>query len=458
MPTSARRQRRRLPQGLALFTLVAACTRYEPRPVDAIALAEAWRALDPAAATTALPPSTRPDGFDLSDGISLPEAETLALFFNADLRRTRLEAGVPLASAQHARLWEDPTLGIDGEWILDDVDDPLVLNGMLSLTIPLSGQPGVRQKLAQAEASAAEIAVVGAEWALLSLLRRQWAAASDLAERRALLAAGIEEFRAIRERAVAFQAAGALTAAEAQLLDLRHQAFRQQALDLEAEADQARLQVIGLLGLHPAQAWQLALGLPDMPTTPAPPPDATHPDLRLALAAYAIAERRLELEVRKQYPDLVVGLGGGSDQGVAQLGFGLGLLPLPIWNRNQEGIATATAERAVQEAAINAALQDLAQRRAQADAALAAAQRRLALQRDDIAPLVASHIDMVQRLIGAGRLDIHLLAAAVEQAIAHRLDFASARWAIATAQLDLAALAGPPALRPTPPPAAGDRP
>lgn len=353
---------------------------------------------------------------------------------------------MPLAAAGHARLWEDPELGIDGEWVLDDVDDPLVLGGMLSITIPLSGQPGVRQKLARAEASAAEVAVIGAEWALLSTLRRQWALASELAERQALLDTGIAEHAAIQQRALAFQAAGALTGAEAQLLELQHQSLRLQALALEAEADQARLAIIALLGLHPAGSWRLSLGNTESPAQAVAAVDAEHPDLRLALAAYTVAERRLELEVRKQYPDLVLGIGGGSDEGVGRLSFGLGLLPLPIWNRNRQGIAVAEAERAVQEAAISAALQDLEQRRALAAATLAAAERRTQLLRDEVAPLVTAHIAMVQQLIGAGRLDIHLLASAAERAIEHRLDLATARWAIIKAQLDLAALAGPPVL------------
>src|SRR5688500_8118562 len=105
---------------LALPILPAACQRYKPRPLD---LAEHHRALlarDPAGPEVAdyarqlgvETDAARPR-YDPADGLSLAEAEVVALVFNPSLRLARARAKVPLAGAAEAGRWEDPELGVD---------------------------------------------------------------------------------------------------------------------------------------------------------------------------------------------------------------------------------------------------------------------------------------------------------------------------------------------------------
>ncbi|UHL66226.1 TolC family protein [Paralcaligenes sp. KSB-10] len=80
-------------------------------------------------------------------------------------------------------------------------------------------------------------------------------------------------------------------------------------------------------------------------------------DLLGSLARYEAAEGALQLEIAKQYPDIHIGLGYTYDTGTNKIGFGLAGITLPIFDRNEGGIAQAEAKRA--EAAANtAALQD----------------------------------------------------------------------------------------------------
>ncbi|MFM7132884.1 MAG: hypothetical protein ACKO0W_01055, partial [Planctomycetota bacterium] len=94
--------------------LAGGCRSYGPSPLaldaheatfvarDASAseVAEFARSLAPAGAGAA--------AFDPSDGLSVGEAEIVALVFNPDLRERRLAAGIAAAGAAHAADWDDP--------------------------------------------------------------------------------------------------------------------------------------------------------------------------------------------------------------------------------------------------------------------------------------------------------------------------------------------------------------
>ena len=117
--------RRRLPRGgttvafaISLVSLTS-CQLYQSSPLDPSAHAEGWRDRSPSdeqvrdfarrIETTA--PRSVP--FNPGDGLTLAEAELVALVYNPDLRLARLKAGVAKASAEHAGRWDDPKLSID---------------------------------------------------------------------------------------------------------------------------------------------------------------------------------------------------------------------------------------------------------------------------------------------------------------------------------------------------------
>lgn len=442
------RPRHLVPAVLAVGLLAAAgCARYEPQPVDPTLMAELWAEIDAAgieASIEAYGAAARPTGFDLDDGIDLAEAEAIALFYNPSLRVTRLRAGIPAAGREHAGAWEDPELGIDGGYILDDVEEPWILGAGISITIPLSGRPAVRKRLAAAELGAAEAAALGAEWALLGELRRAWAARAAIDARRELLTAIASELRALVEAAPRFRAARAMTVVDERLLQLEFSRAAGQLRAADTEAERRRLTILSLLGLHPeSELPPLVITSPTIPTPPTAAPPLEHPQLRIALAAYAVAERQLELEVRRQYPDLSIGLGGGTEDGEPRVLFGLGLLPIPVWNANKRGIAEARAGRATAAAEVELALQELVQRRAATAARLAAAEDRLAFLQDELVPLIDAQRRDARRLTALGQLDLSLLSDALTASRELRLELLTVRAERDDAALLLAAIDGP---------------
>jgi cobalt-zinc-cadmium efflux system outer membrane protein len=69
-----------------------------------------------------------------------------------------------------------------------------------------------------------------------------------------------------------------------------------------------------------------------------------HPDILSALSQYEAAQSSLQLEIARQYPNLVIGPGYKYDQGENKWSIGISL-SLPVLNQNQGPIAEAEARR-----------------------------------------------------------------------------------------------------------------
>lgn len=78
----------------------------------------------------------------------------------------------------------------------------------------------------------------------------------------------------------------------------------------------------------------------------------TRPDILAQLYEYEAAQSALQLEIAKQYPDIVIGPGYEWDQGEHKWKLGL-TVELPIFNRNQGPIAEALANRNLAAAKFN---------------------------------------------------------------------------------------------------------
>jgi len=78
----------------------------------------------------------------------------------------------------------------------------------------------------------------------------------------------------------------------------------------------------------------------------------TRPDILAQLYEYEAAQSALQLEIAKQYPDIVIGPGYEWDQGEHKWKLGL-TVELPIFNRNQGPIVEALANRNLAAAKFN---------------------------------------------------------------------------------------------------------
>jgi len=392
--------------------LLAGCQGYDPLPLDDAAHDADWRARSAASGEVAayarqLEQARGDIGkFDLADGLSLPEAEVVALFFNPDLRHIRAEAGIALAGAEQAGRWEDPELEVDGAYILDNVDKPWLLGGMLKITLPLSGRHGVEEDKAWAEHRVTLTKVVQAEWQTLVSLRQHWIEAASLAEQLRLTRRLVTDLQTLSERADKLTQAGALPRLDARLVELELASRRLEVFGLETETEVMGLQLREHMGLHPGAPLDLRL---DMPAIAAPQSPASllrdrNPWLRVARAEYDVSEQSLRLEIRKQFPDLVIGGGYGNEEGQSRITFGLGF-PLPIINLNREGIARARAARLAARDAYNAQVETAGHALARALAVSSRARRQAAMVNETLVPLADANAAEAARIAELGEFD-----------------------------------------------------
>ena len=284
------------------------------------------------------------------------ELLTLSAFYYRpalDEARARWQAASAAVTTAGAR--PNPTLNLIPEYSLNPPAGISPWSPSLGIDLPLetAGKRGHRVTEAQQRAEAARLDVLSTAWRVRSELR---SALLDLAaahERERLLDDRLQAQERItrsleQQLAVGAVAASDVTPARTQLAKTR--------LDLEtrrADLAQARVRVADALGVPLSAVREVQL---DLDLDPANVGDLMSAELRSrallsrtdvlsALADYAAAQAALQLEIARQYPDVVLGPGYQWDQGQDKWRLGFAV-ELPLFNRNQGPIAAAEARRA----------------------------------------------------------------------------------------------------------------
>ncbi len=445
--------RRVLPMA-AVMALICGCQSYNRQPLGLANYASEWadRSLDVESiqryATLLSDASAGEAMFDSSDGLSLYEAEAVALHFNPQLRVARSAADVPLAAARESGWWPDPQFeaevlrfvnrgsksrfklngpsidGINAGGIEttpiglrrvqgDYIDDPMIVGGSLSITIPISGRLKVEQDLRWSEHSAAWRRILLQEWRLITELRAAWLKWSWAEERLRISRDYVKQLEPIAGMAEQLVSAGEMKPTEGRLLQIELARRRASIYSFEREQNEARLDLLALMGLAPDVAILLHPDLSIIEVAVQPEDRrnevvAHHPRVKSIEADYETAEQQLRLELRRQYPDLNLGPSYSFEEGFSRLGLGIGF-PIPLWNRNREAIAEAFAFRDSVRARSEAVVQSILSKLAQVERRLnyASQQRRAILE--NVAPLVTKQVEDSRTLLGLGEVDVLLL-------------------------------------------------
>lgn len=430
---------------LAAAALAAACHTYTPAPVDLAAHAAAFaarRAEDAkpeVAASEDMP-------FDLADGLDLAEGGRVALLFAPACRLARAHVAVATATADHAGRWPDPVLGADFARILEQVPHRWLAAADLAITLPLSGRLGGERALAAARRDEAlATAWLGEGDALrdLTLAWVRWSAAAAHHRLAGELAGQLGELAAIAQR---LADAGQITQLAARAFELERLQRDSDAADLGVAADQAERHVRRALGLAPDAPLQLVPTL-HVSRRMTEGPDAaaaltTSPRLWPLQRAHDAAEAALALEVRKQWPDLVLSPGWQEEDAQPRVALGLSL-PLPLLAGNDGPIARAAAERELAAEALRVGYEELRHDLADAAATLAAARARRE-RATTLTPLAEQQLADGRRLAELGRLEPLLILDALVRAHAARGAAIDAELAEAEATIALDALFGEP--------------
>jgi cobalt-zinc-cadmium efflux system outer membrane protein len=393
-----------------LAVALAGCQPYRAKPLDWPGHEAEWSARSPASPEVrayahqlmaADPVDDRTVKFDVADGLTIGEARAVALLFNPALRAARLRARVPAVGAAEAGRWADPALQVNAERILQGLADPWVLGGVLNLTVPISGRLPLERAEASAEADVARITAQLEELRVLAELDTAWTALRLADERIDVGRRFLSDLEALATQAERLRAAGELGPVEAGLFQV--EAIRRRA-DLQFEQSvraERVLAIKALMGLKPDASVELVTAWPTAlrPSEFVPDGDLIerHPAIALERSRHALAERTLQLEMRRQYADWNIGGGYGIEEDTRRLLGGFSI-PLPMFNGNARGIAEARAQRDVAEAAAYASreqlVSDIARARVLMDAAVA---RRHTLERS-LAPAADAQLRAAREL------------------------------------------------------------
>jgi cobalt-zinc-cadmium efflux system outer membrane protein len=278
----------------------------------------------------------------------------------------------------------------------------------LSQPLELAGQRGERRAAAEADLAAARAAF---EQARVAVLGQAALAFARAVHRRELLAVEeteaelVRSFASMVERRLDAGSATAVALALAQAGLAR--AERGLALATGAyRTAQARLaEVVGGSGAA------LAAPAGDLPPLRPPPAldavlaaaVARRGDLAAAGASIEAAEARRRLARSLRYPDLTVGARVGREEGDDLVGIGVAV-PLPLFDRNQGGVAEAEAELAA--ARTDLAVAELVVRREVAAAhgrLTAALEARRLTERLGVTPL-EDGLALLERSFEAGKI------------------------------------------------------
>lgn len=432
---------------LAALLLTVGCRTYRPAPIELSIDAWRQRPLADAAITPALGRLHPQAAWSLKDGVSLAEAEALALVLNADLRAQRLVAEVPLAGSREAGWLDDPEVGFSLERILEDVDHAWTKGVELSLTIPLWGKLRLEKEAAWAEYTAAWRKVAIAEWQTLRDLNRAWKTWSRQARQQEILSEFLRQLDIICTKADGLVSAGELPPSDARLFAIERLSKRRVAQQLKRDIEQSRLEILHLLGLEPAAEASLVPASGPRHRTPvegdlADQLRANHLELKLLQDEYDLAEMELQTEVRNQYPDLSLGPGYEREEGEDKLGLGVGL-SLPLWNRNRRAIAEEEANRRSAGAALEARWEALHSELRRAEVRLRAAQGNCESLKGRELPLVRKQLEEVSRLMELGEADVLMLLEALTRFLETQLEFVESEYDLADATDELAFLVQP---------------
>lgn len=307
--------------------------------------------------------------------LTIEEAVRLAVARNPQAAAARTLLDLAEAGKLEAQLRPDPAVSFESEgYPLFESPRPSFFDNQ-ELTVRVdqeletAGRRGLRKEAAALGSDAAKLTLRDRLRVLELAVRRTYfqlvLAQADGQVARASLDEIDRVLSLSRERA----RLGEIARADVRRLEVERLRFAEDVFSAELALKNARSALLALLGAgdlsqpieaSDALAMPEARGTPVLPASGTPSLDASglesRPDLLAARAEAVRAETETRLQRALRSPNVTVGGGYRRDFGADTVVFGV-TVPLPLWNRNQGGVARAEAER--QLAVLNLAAVEL---------------------------------------------------------------------------------------------------
>jgi outer membrane protein, heavy metal efflux system len=309
-----------------------------------------------AAAATAGRAAAQPAAADLPAEVTADQAVALYRERSPRLAAGRAAIDVTAADLVDASIYPNPTLSLNTTNIVQGQDTFGHSQELIGVDVPIliGGQRGHRTRAAEARV-AAKRADVDVDQAKAEIeIRRRFLALAAAQRKAAALAAALDDARAVRAIVAGRQQAGAKSPYELERTDLALAALasrHDEALTDVTAASGALAAAAGIAGWQPRAAGPFEPpAAPTAAEAAGGAPGADHPELVAGAAALASA-RRDEAAAHAEAvptPSLQLQSFGTTDpQGIA-VTVGVSI-PLPLFDRNQGGVARARAQQRAAE-------------------------------------------------------------------------------------------------------------
>jgi len=413
-------------------------------------------------------PVLAPVALDLSDGLTPDEAAAVAVLTNPDLRARRAARGVVAAQLFAEGLLPPPTVAASADFPVNGDSTTQIAVGLgLSLDLQALITRGARLASAEAIRDSTDLGIAYAEWQVAQQARLSAYRLVYLGRQQALLAvevAALEESLDLLNEAERRRLITEVdrAAAEAAFRDARLTAL---GVDEQAAAEHfALLSALGFPADTTVTVQPVALPDPEVPpfAVLAGGLDSLRLDLRALRLGYASGEATLRAAVLGQFPALNVGLNlARNDAGLVTVGpavsVGLPFLGVGkslLFDRNQGGIAVATATREALFAEYAARRRDAEIQLGRTASALDYARQRVEAAR--LAYETRRHlVEIYGQALLFGQADVVTYYTARVDALGLALQLLQAEQAVAETAIALELAAGHP-LAPPPGPSPAD--
>jgi outer membrane protein TolC len=341
---------------------ITGCIKYHPQPLNSefhySTLSSGQRLTEDF--SRIWPTLPRAHLFDPSDGLDMEEVAMFAVSNNAQLKVARALAGVTYAQAFAAGLLPDPQVAYGKEFVNKGQEGQTGFNAGIAMDISsLILRSSLREEGRQ-ESKRADLEVLWQEWQLATQSKLVYLRIIALEQQATILQRSKDLFASRYQHASQAFASGNITlpAVSADLAALHN--VTQRLHDIERQVLSLRYSLNSLLGLSPETSVTLtaiALLEPANKQAAVEKIDPAQiesslkqlaqrrPDLLALQRGYLGSEARLHQAVLSQFQAIGMAFNIARDtSALLTHGFALSLA-LPIFNRNQGGIAVAKANR-----------------------------------------------------------------------------------------------------------------
>ena len=358
-----------------------------------------------------------------AEGVSLTQAIEVALEREPATRAARADVAVARGMRLQASLRANPTISMERrqepagtdsasdlgiEWPLELFRrGPRIAVADAQLRVAEHEESDVRRQLA---------GDVAAAYGDVAAAMRELAILDDV------LAAATQQLELLRARA----AQGATPTLDRDMVDVEVRKIQAERTGHAGRAERALVRLKRLLGMPPDASLRVTQSLEDLATTlgAAGAPLATRPDILGSEARVRLEDQRLVAARKESRPDVTLfGSYMRMDAGFSQSGFAAGgglervrgqfnylsvgaMVSVPLWNRQQGSIASATAAREAAEARLDAARLTAASEVAEARVWNDQARSAVSLYEEGIRPLARRNLETVRETYQLGRATV----------------------------------------------------